>query len=131
MPAALKRTVKILSIYPHRPPQPHQVMVWVRRTGGLASMPVSVYVDYDGRTERFEGTGRRVRELRYHLAPRALTRLKRQLERIELADVPTSSVPPPADGYVYEVTANDRTIRAPQGKVPPLLGPVVAFARSR
>ncbi len=80
------------------------------------------------RPDRFEGTGRRIRELRYHLAPRALTRLKRQLERIELTDVPTSSVPLPTDGYVYEVTANDRTIRAPQGKLPPLLAPVIALA---
>jgi len=131
VPAPLRRTVKLLSDFLGLPPQPHQAMVRIRRTGGFAPVPISVYVDYDGRTERFEGTGRRMRTLRYHLAPQALTQLKRGLERIALADVPASSVPPPADGYVYEVTANGRTIRAPQGKVPPLLGPVVAFARSR
>lgn len=131
VPARLKGGVRVLSGYLDTAPQAHEVMVRIRRTGGVAPVPITVYVDYDGRTDRFEGAGRGVRARRYRLSPEALTQLKRGLERVALADVPSSSAPSPDDGYVYEVTANGRTIRAPQGKLPPLLGPVVAFARSR
>jgi len=67
----------------------------------------------------------------YRLPRATLERLKAAVADVELAEIPSSSEPPQADGYTYEVTTNRRTIRAPQGKVSSLLARVIALAEGR
>ncbi len=58
--------------------------------------------------------------------------MKAAVVQLRLADVRSSNLAPPADGYVYEVTADlSVTIRAPQGKVAPRLGRVIPLVEDR
>jgi hypothetical protein len=130
IPAELKDAVKTLSVYLNPAPSARDIFLRVRRRGGFAPTDESVYVANDGRVNRFEGPAGR-RERRFRMSPRALAALKQAVVALALADVPSSAVPPPADGYVYEVTADLHTIRAPQGQIAPPLRRVIALAEGR
>lgn len=129
-PSSLKRTFSDLSPFFASAPSAATPLVRVRRIGGAAPSRVTVRVLYGGQASRQEeASGKRSRE--YRLARGTLERLKAAVADVELAEVPSSNEPPPADGYAYEVTTNRRTIRAPQGKVPSLLAQVIALAEGR
>lgn len=132
VPSALKNTVSSLTtLLPGVVARPIDIFLEVRRRGGFAPTEMTVYVKNDGDAYEFETGGRR-RARHYRLRPDALAALKQAVVQMRLADVRSSNVPPPADGYVYEVTADSSDpIRAPQGKVPPPLARVIALAESR
>ena len=129
-PSSLKRTFSELSPFFTSAPTARTPLVQVRRSGGMARGGVTVRVLYDGRASREEETpAKRSRD--YRLPRLTLERLKAAVADVELAEVASSSEPPPADGSVYEVSTTRRTIRAPQGKVSPLLARVIALAEGR
>lgn len=129
-PSQLRRTVSDLSPYFSSAPTSGTPLVRVRRTGGLAASTVTVRVDFGGRASRTEESPRR--QSRSYRLPRAtLERLKAAVQDVELAEVPSSNQPPPADGYVYEISTIRRTIRVPQGTLPSQLARVVALAEGR
>ena len=129
-PASLKRTYSDLLPFFASAPTNSTSLVRVRRVGGVAPARTTVRVLYDGRATREEDApGKRSRT--YRLRRGMLERLKAAVADVELAEVPSSNEPPPADGYAYEVTTNRRTIRAPQGKVPSMLAQVIALAEGR
>lgn len=129
-PSALKRTFSDLSPFFASAPTGSTPLVRIRRSGGLAPSRVSVSVDYDGRASRSEEAPK-AGSRSYSLTGANLERLKAAVADVELAEVPSSSAPPPADGYTYEITTNRRTIRASQGQVPPLLLRLIALAEGR
>ena len=127
-PASLKRTYSDLLPFFASAPTNSTPLVRVRRTGGVAPGQTTVRVLYGGRATR-EESGKPARA--YRLPRGTLERLKAAVADVELAEVPSSNEPPPADGYTYEVTTNRRTIRALQGKVPSPLVQVIALAEGR
>ncbi len=129
-PSSLKRTFSDLSSYFASAPMSGTPLVRVRRTGGLAPSTVTVRVDYSGRASRSEEAPR-MQSRSYRLPRATVQRLKAAVAQVELAEVPSSNQPPPADGYVYEVSTNRRSIRAPQGALPSQLARVVALAEGR
>ncbi len=129
-PSSLKRTFSELSSYFASAPTSGTPLVRVRRTGGPAPTTVTVRVDYGGRASRVEEAPRR-QSRTYRLPRAALERLKAAVANVELAEVPSSNQPPPADGYSYEVSTIRRTIRAPQGGLPSQLARVVGLAEGR
>jgi hypothetical protein len=129
-PSPLKRTVSDLSQYFSSAPTSSTPLVRVRRTGGLSASTVTVRVDFGGRASRTEEAPR-MRSRSYRLARATLERLKASVQDMELAEVPSSSQPAPADGSVYEISTARRTIRAPQGALPSQLERVVALAEGR
>lgn len=130
VPKELKDAFSVLSPLFASAPTPNSPLVRVRRTGGIAASRVSLRVDYGGRASRTD-EGPRGQSRSYRLAPATLTRLKAAVAAVELGEVPSSNQPPPADGYLYEVSTNRRTIRAPQGGVPAPLARVIALAEGR
>ena len=129
-PSPLKRTYSELSPLFASAPTARTPLVRVRRVGGVARSTTTVRVLYDGRASREEESpAKRSRD--YRLARGTLERLKAAVADVELAEVPSSGEPPPADGYEYEISTPRRTIRAPQGKVPSLLARVIALAEGR
>lgn len=129
-PSSLKRTFSDLSPFFSSAATDETPLVRVRRTGGPAPTQVAVRVTYGGAAQRAEEAPRMLSR-DYRLPRATLERLKAAVADVELAEIPSSSEPPQADGYTYEVTTNRRTIRAPQGKVSSLLARVIALAEGR
>lgn len=99
--------------------------VRIKRKGGYASRPVSVYADYDGQVQRFEGSG--AHERRFRLPAGRLQRLERAVERVALGEAPSTKVPTSADGFEYEVTAGSRTVRQRMA-ISPLIQSVLSLS---
>ncbi len=129
-PSELKRTFSDLSPFFASAPTGSTLLVRIRRSGGLAPSRVSVSVDYDGRASHSEEAPR-MRSRDYRVPRPTLERLKAAVADVELSEIPSSSEAPPADGYIYEVTTNRRTIRAPQGRVSSVLARVIGLTEGR
>jgi len=134
-PSELKRTVETLSGLLDLSARPRDIFIRVRRRGGFAFKDVTVSVSNDGDVDQRE-TGPRRGRRRFRMAAQTLGALKQSVVDLRLAEVHSSKVPPPADGYVYEVTTDPdypylhslyRMIRAPQGKIAPALQPVISL----
>ncbi|MDQ6749517.1 MAG: hypothetical protein M3Z33_01985 [Actinomycetota bacterium] len=136
-PSELKRTVETLSGWLDLSARPRDIFIRVRRRGGFAFKDVTVSVSNDGRVDQRE-TGPRRGRRRFRMGAQTLGALKQSVVDLRLAEVRSSKVPPPADGYVYvyEVTTDPdylylhslyRMIRAPQGKIAPALQPVISL----
>jgi hypothetical protein len=130
VPSSLKPTVSELSSFFASAPAGNTPLVRLRRAGGPAGSRFSLVVDYDGHASRREEAPT-ARSRSYRIAPATLERLKSAVVEVELAEVPSSSGSAPAGGGQYEVSTNRRTIRAPEGNVPPLLRRVIALAEGR
>ncbi len=125
-PSSLKRTFSDVSPFFSSAPTDGTPLVRVRRAGGPAPTRVAVRVTYGGRAQRSE-EALRMRSRDFRLSRATLERLKAAVADVELAEIPSSSEPAPAGGYVYEISTGRRTIRAPQGRLPSQLARVIAL----